>query len=93
MENEADERLGLYVGRYSVLSRNGEWRMENGEWGMKLRCDWDSVLGVTRLCRETENGEWRMRLRRNSSPFSILLSPFSNLLFENYSLQLIDFAA
>jgi hypothetical protein len=27
---------------------------------MKLRCDWQSVVGVIRLYRETENGEWRI---------------------------------
>ena len=86
---------------------------------MKLRCDWDSVLGVIRLYREAENGEWgmgneaavrlglcvghysvisrsgewRMENEAAAQQFSILHSPFSNLLFENYSLQLIDFAA
>jgi hypothetical protein len=44
---------------------------------MGLMCDWESVVGVVRLQRETENGEWTMRLWRNSSPFSILHSPFS----------------
>ena len=44
---------------------------------MRLWSDWDSVFGVIRLYRETENGEWRMRLQLNSSPFSILHSPFS----------------
>jgi hypothetical protein len=31
-----------------------------GEWRMRLRNDWDSVLGVIRYPREWENGEWRM---------------------------------
>jgi hypothetical protein len=31
---------------------------ENGEWRMRLMCDWESVVGVVRLHRETENGEW-----------------------------------
>jgi hypothetical protein len=29
MENEADERLAICGGRYSVISRKKEWRMEN----------------------------------------------------------------
>ncbi len=29
MENEAEERLGIYAWRNSVISPNGEWRMEN----------------------------------------------------------------
>jgi hypothetical protein len=62
-------RLGPCVGRHSVISRNGEWRM-------RLMSDWQTVVGVTRLYREAENGEWRMRLSRNSSPFSIPPSPF-----------------
>ena len=49
---------------------------ENGEGRMRLMSDWQTVVGVIRLYRETENGEWRMRLSRNSSPFSILHSPF-----------------
>ena len=50
MENEADERLGIRVGRYSLVSLNGEWRM-------RLMSEWYSVFGVIRLNRETENGE------------------------------------
>ena len=36
-----------------------------GEWRMRLRNDWDSVLGVIRYPRESENGEWRMRLQND----------------------------
>jgi hypothetical protein len=76
MENGAAERLGHCGWRDSVISRNGEWRMT-------LRNDWDSVVGVIRLYRETENGEWRTVAQQLSillSPFSILHSPFSFLL-------------
>jgi len=36
--------------------------MENREWRMRLMSDWQTVVGVIRLFRETENGEGRMRL-------------------------------
>ena len=57
-------------------------------------CDWRNSISSRK-----KNGEWRMENEAAAqqfsiphSPFPILRSPFSNLLFENYSLQLLDFA-
>jgi len=81
MENEADERLGLYVGRYSVVSRNGEWRMENGEWGMGNEAAVRLGLCIGRYSVMSRNGEWRMENEAAAQQFSFLHSPFPILQF------------
>jgi len=61
MENEAVERLGLCVWRYSVMSRNGEWRMGNEAVERLGLCVW-------------RNGEWGMGNGEWDPQFSFLLS-------------------
>jgi hypothetical protein len=69
MENEAVERLGLCVWRYSVISRNGEWRMGNEAVERLGHCVWRySVI--------SRNREWRMENEAAAQQLSILHSPF-----------------
>jgi hypothetical protein len=50
MENEAAVRLAICGGRYSVISRNREWRMQPFS-------EQNPMVGVIHLYREAENGE------------------------------------
>jgi hypothetical protein len=49
MENEAAVRLGLCVGRYSVISRSGEWRMENVSLTISVGVKVRSMKGEWRI--------------------------------------------
>jgi hypothetical protein len=85
MENEAAVRLAICVGRYSVISRSGEWRMENVSLTISVGVKVRSMKGEWRIfdndwCGSRSALNERRIEKRSAFQFSFLHSPYKNII-------------